>query len=305
MTIPASARQLTENFNPFATQASAVRFSYSKPEDSLLRRLVVRSIEHFTGQPELEKMYLNWAAHPTPNENIFAAAIRLMKVKVAHDAAALQAAPKTGPLLIVANHPFGVVDGLAIMALATQIRPDVKILVHSVLCQPPELKDYLLPIDFSGTSEARTTSATTRRRTVEWLNHGHCVVIFPAGGVATAQNPFIGKAVDAPWHEFVARLTRVAGLKILPVFFEGQNSRIFQIVSHVSFNLRLALVFRESARRMGGVISVKIGTAIDAGGLPHTDGKKAVMNSLRRSTYALGGEDGIKEYLWPSYVKVD
>lgn len=305
MTITASETELDDRFPQFATAASDVRFSYSKPDDRLLRRLVVRGIERFSGQPKLQRMYLDWAAHPTSGENIFAAAMRLMKVKVNCDEAALMAAPKQGPLLIIANHPFGVVDGLAIMAMATRLRPDVKMLVHSVLCQPPELKNYLLPIDFAGTADARNTSATTRRRTVEWLAHGHCVVIFPAGGVATAQQPFTGKAVDAPWHEFVSRLTRVANLKILPVFFEGQNSRLFQIASHISFNLRLALVFRESARRIGGTISAKIGTAIEAASLPHKAGKKAVMQHLRHATYALGGEDGSNEYIWPKYVKVD
>ena len=305
MTIPASSAELIDRFNSFTAPTDGVRFSYSKPEDAFLRRFIVRSIERLTGQPALEKMYRDWAAKPSPGENIFAAAMRLMKVTVTHNQAALKAAPYTGPLLIIANHPFGVVDGLAMMDMATRLRPDVKILVHSLLCQPAELMEYLLPIDFSGTPGARNTSALTRRRTVDWLHAGHCVVIFPAGGVSTAQNPFTGKATDAPWHEFVARLTRVAGLKILPVFFEGQNSRWFQLASHLSFNLRLALVFRESARRIGTAISARIGTAIDASSLPHREGKTAVMKSLRMITYALGEEDGAKEYIWPRYVKVD
>jgi len=294
-----------DGFSFFRTQARDVRFSYSKEGDGWLRRLVVRGIERFTGQPKLQKLYYEWSEQPVPGENIFAAAMRLMNVRIDCDEAALARAPKTGPLLIVANHPFGVVDGLAIMDLATKLRPDVQIMVHSLLCQAPELKDYLLPVDFSGTPEARATSALTRRHAAAWLNRGHCLVIFPSGGVSTAQNPFSGTATDSAWHNFVARLTRVDGLKILPVFFEGQNSRWFQLASHVSYNLRLALLFRESAKRMGGSISAKIGEVIEAGGMPKDGDKNAQMKALRRATYALGGQDGEKEYNWPKYVKVD
>ncbi|MDE2383374.1 MAG: lysophospholipid acyltransferase family protein [Alphaproteobacteria bacterium] len=297
--------QLAEDFHVFSADPSEVRFSYSKPEDPLWKRIIIRGIERLTGQPRLERLYRAWSAAPVPGENLFAAAMRLMQVRVACDEAALAAAPKTGPLLIIANHPFGVMDGLALMHMATRIRPDVKIMVHALLCQPPELKDYLLPVDFSGTAEARATSAATRRRTVDWLARGHCVVIFPAGGVSTAQSPWRGRAVDSAWHEFVARLARAPGLKILPVFFEGQNSRAFHMASHVNYSLRIALLFRESVRRMGGKISAQVGAVIDASALPHAQGKKAVMQDLRRATYALGGQDGSAEFVWPSHIKVD
>jgi putative hemolysin len=308
MTQIADRLDIAEGFHIFSPTPGEVRFSYSKPDDSLAKRMAIRGIERLTGQPRLEELYRQWSANPQPGENIFHAALRLMDVGVDHNEEALAAAPKEGPLLIIANHPFGVVDGLAIMALATKLRPDVKIMVHSLLCQPPETRDYLLPVDFGGTPEARATSALTRRRTVDWLERGHCVVIFPAGGVSTAQRPFKGPATDSVWHEFVARLTRVDGLKVLPIFFHGQNSRFFQLASHINYALRIALLFRESARRMGSSIKATIGTAIDSTSLPHGEGRKAVMTALRRDTYALGGvgsEIADQEFIWPAHIKVD
>ena len=308
MTQIAERLDASESLHIFSPTPGEVRFSYSKPDDSLLKRMAIRGIERLTGQPRLERLYRQWSKAPQSGENIFQAAIRLMDVGVEHNEDALAAAPKEGPLLIVANHPFGVVDGLAIMALATSFRPDVKIMVHSLLCQPPETRDYLLPVDFGGTPEARTTSALTRKRTVDWLERGHCVVIFPAGGVATAQRPFKGQASDCVWHEFVARLTRVDGLKVLPIFFYGQNSRFFQLASHVNYALRIALLFRESARRMGSSIRVTVGTATEGAFLPHAEGKKAVMQHLRRATYALGGiapEMADKEFIWPAHIDFD
>lgn len=300
--------QSEDLFSGFAPTSGAVRFTYSKPEDRLLKRLIVRGVERLTGQPRLERLYRDWSSRPHRGENIFEAAFRVMNITIDCNADALDSAPKTGPLLIIANHPFGVLDGLGIMAMATRIRPDVKILVHSLLCQPPETKQYLLPIDFSGTRAARETSATTRRKAVEWLEQGHCVVIFPAGGVSTSQSPFRGRAVDSAWHEFTARLTRVAGLKVLPVFFHGQNSRLFQIATHSHYTMRIALLFRESARRMGGSIRATIGRVIDAASLPSAAGKGAVMQYLRRATYALGGfsaAEADEEFQWPSHITFD
>ena len=308
MTQIADRLEIFESLHLFSATPGEVRFSYSKPDDSLAKRMLIRGIERLTGQPKLERMYRAWSAAPKSGENIFQAAMRLMDVKVEHNVDGLAHAPKEGPLLIVANHPFGVVDGLAIMALATSFRPDVRIMVHSLLCQPPETRDYLLPVDFGGTPEARTTSALTRKRTVDWLERGHCVVIFPAGGVSTAQNPWKGPASDSVWHEFVARLTRVDGLKVLPIFFHGQNSRWFHLASHINYGLRIALLFRESARRMGGAIKATIGTALDGSSLPHAEGKKAVMQALRRKTYALGGisaEQADREFIWPAHIDFD
>ena len=165
-------------------------------------------------------------------------------------------------MLFVANHPFGVVDGLAMGHLATHVRADTLIMTHSLLCQPPEARDYLLPVDFGGTEEAQATTMATRRRAVNWLNLGHALVVFPGGSVATSQRPFRGPAVEYAWHPFVGKLARLPGVTVVPVYFHGQNSRAFQILSHTNYALRIALLFRESVRRMGTSVKVSVGEPI-------------------------------------------
>ena len=165
-------------------------------------------------------------------------------------------------MLFVANHPFGVVDGLAMGHLATHVRADTLIMTHSLLCQPPEARDYLLPVDFGGTEEAQATTMATRRRAVNWLNLGHALVVFPGGSVATSQRPFRGPAVEYAWHPFVGKLARLPGVTVVPVYFHGQNSRAFQILSHTNYALRIALLFRESVRRMGTSVKVSVGAPI-------------------------------------------
>ena len=282
-----------------------IRFSYSRPEQALWRRAFIRSIEWISGQPKMERLYRSWTANKPEGENIFQAGVRLLDLKIETNEDGWSKVPRKGPVLFIANHPFGVADGLMMGDLVTRVRPDAKIMTHSLLCQPPEARDYLLPVDFGGTKEAQATSVLTRRRTLDWLNAGHAVVVFPAGGVATAQKPFSGKALDLPWHPFIAKLARMPGLTIVPVYFHGQNSRLFQIASHIHYSLRVALVFRETARRIGDLFKVTVGEPFTSSALPVSCDRNTVLTELRRRTVMLGGDEAPpadQAYEWPDYV---
>jgi putative hemolysin len=285
-----------------------VRFSYSRPEQPFLNRSIIRLIEHLSGQPRLERLYREWSATRHPDENIFSAGVRLLDIGIETDEAAWARVPREGPVLFIANHPFGVLDGLMMGHLATRVRPDTKIMTHSLLCQPPEARDYLLPVDFGGTREAQQTSLLTRRRTIDWLRTGHSVVVFPAGGVSTAQSPLFGPALDGAWHPFVTKLARTPGLTIVPVYFHGQNSRLFQLMSHTHYALRIALLFRETARRIGGRFKVSVGDPIRDTDLRAVTDRTGLLQTLRRKTLALAGPDGPDPdhvFVWPRHVHPD
>lgn len=281
-----------------------VRFSYSRPDDPLLKKAVVCGIEKLSGQGFFKRSYLDWAGHGPARENIFAAGIRLLGITLDFDATALAAIPAKGPLLVVANHPFGVADGLALGDLITRVRPDARIMTHSLLYQPPEAARFLLPVDFGGTPQARQRSARTRMAAVQWLKDGQCVALFPAGGVATRQKPTTGPALDLPWHPFVSKLAGVSGVKVQPLFFHGQNSTLFHLASHTHYLLRVALLFRETLRQLGASMPVSIGQAMPGESLPHAKGKQAVADALRFLTYALdnSGQSSATPYVWPKHV---
>lgn len=286
--------------------ASKVRFSYASQTDSFLKRTVIRGIEVATGQVKLRKAYSNWIQTPARSETIFAAGIRLLGIKVEKAGTIPDEALRQGPLLIIANHPFGVADGLAIGDIATKLRSDVKIMTHSLLCQPPEAAQYLLPIDFGPTRGAKQRSAATRKAAVKWLEDGHCLVIFPAGGVATRPRPLKSKALDLPWHPFTARLAAVAGARVLPLYFHGENSTLFHLASHSWYPLRAALFFRETLRQAGSTLRVSLGSAIASDSLPHAEGKGAVVKTLRDATFALadGGTANLaQDFYWPGKAK--
>lgn len=276
-------------------------FTYSHPGMSRFRRNLIRAVERVSGQPMLRSLYLDWAASPPAGETVFDAALRLLRIEAAarwHVPAAT--IPQEGGLLLVANHPYGIVDGLLLGQLGMRLRGNVQILTNAVLCQPPEIRQHLLPIDFSGTAGARKASAHSRKHAIDLLAAGKVVAIFPAGGIATANAPLRGPAFDADWHSFIGRLATVPGVTVLPVFFHGQNSRLFQIASHLSYPLRLAMIFHETRRLMGQRLGMEIGAPLSSAtlrALPKAD----IAPDLRRRVMRLGGRSD-EVFVWPAHV---
>ena len=150
--------------------------------------------------------------------------------------------------------------------------------------------EFMLPVDFAETREAAKTNIETKRRAVETLNQDGAVVIFPGGGVSTSQGWF-GPAKDLEWKRFTAKLVQTSRATVLPLFFHGQNSRLFQIVSQFSLTLRLALLLREVKNKMGLTIDVSIGNPIPFEALAHIKNRQELLNTLRDITYDLGTQD--------------
>lgn len=298
---------MTDTFTFDRPAPPPVEFSYSHPGQSPFRRALIRTVERLSGQRHLRDLYIDWARYgKTPGESVFDAALRLLDVQPSIKGREnLHKVPREGGLLLVANHPFGVVDGLTIGHLGMRLRGDVRIMTNSLLCRVPEVAPHLLQVDFSGTPEARRLTGQTRRQAAELLAAGHVVAVFPAGGVATANAPLRGRAVDPAWHPFVGRLATLPGVTTLPVHFAGQNSRLFQIASHTSYPLRVALIFRETRRRMGHPVALTIGTPMTSEELRQLD-RSAVAETLRRRTMdlaqpALPNPDEV--YHWPRHIR--
>lgn len=271
-----------------------MRFSYSTADQPVLQRAVIQAIERFGGQRKLKKLYFQHQKSVKGGENFFEAAIRLLRMKVEYDVEALAATPAAGPVIFIANHPYGVLDGITLTWLATKVRPDTKVLANDVLCQAPEAAANLLPVAFAPTREARETNVNSRLQAQAWLKDGHAIGIFPGGGVSTSEKPLKGPAVDLPWAPFTAKLLRMSKATVVPVFFVGQNSRLFQLASHTSLTLRLSLVFRETARRIGSRLKVRVGRPIPFEEIAHIEDRGALVMELRKRTFGLARPEDIK-----------
>jgi len=266
-------------------------FSYSDDTQPLLKRKTIQLIEKATGQPRLHKLYLDNQRSPVPGESFWQAAIRKLELLPRFDPATLANIPKTGPVVIIANHPYGVLDGLVMCWLIEQVRKDFFVLTHSLLLRAPEARTNLLPVDFTGTEEAFRTNLATREAARTHLAQGGCVVVFPAGAVSTAPDKLGRKpAIDWPWQPFTAQLIQRSKATVVPIFFGGQNSRLFQIASHVSPTLRLSLIFKEVHDRIGTALPLVIGRPITPDTIEKHSDRKALLHFLRDETYALETE---------------
>ncbi|WP_405054062.1 lysophospholipid acyltransferase family protein [Tabrizicola sp.] len=192
--------------------------------------------------------------------------------------------PRTGPLIMIANHPYGILDGLILGHILQRTRGDFRILANSVFRRAETLNKVLLPISFDATKEAVQLNIDTRATALRYLGDGGAIGIFPGGTVSTAAKPF-GPPMDPSWRNFTAKMIAKSDATIVPLYFEGQNSRLFQIASHLHYTLRLGLLIKEFRSRTDAPVRLVIGDPIPR----HSLGSDptAMMESLRRATYAL------------------
>ena len=262
------------------------RVSYVNPEDPLIRRLLIAAIERLSGQPRLQRLYRQHHCNAGPDDSFWEAAVTQLRLSIDGDLSRLGLVPRQGPLLVIANHPFGVVDGLLASHLVHQVRPDFKLMAHEAIGRAPEVRPNLLPIAFDETRRARLLNIRSCRSALTHLCEGGALVIFPAGRVSTAPRVF-DRAVDAPWKPFVATLIASAKADVLPLYFEGQNDWLFHAGSKFGETLREALLMREVTRRIGARVSLRIGQPMAYEALARFSDRQALLDHLRAVTYGM------------------
>jgi putative hemolysin len=168
------------------------------------------------------------------------------------------------------------------------VRPDFVVLTNAILMRAPEVNGFILPIDFSETEEAQQTNLASRAAARAALEKGGVVVVFPAGAVSTAPDKLgLKPAVDARWQPFVSQLIQRSRATVVPIWFGGQNSRLFQIASHLSYTLRISLIFHEVKSRIGRCLPVVIGAPIQFAAIAGVKDRQALADELRSLVYGL------------------
>ena len=261
--------------------------SYASSGGSPARKGLIRLLENATGRPRLIARAAGYGTEIAAGRDFWQVMLDRYGLWLEVFAGSLEAIPRTGPLVVVANHPFGILDGLVMGHLLALRRDDFRILAHSVFGRAPELDRVILPIDFDGTRAAQARNLATRAEALRHLGAGGAIGVFPGGTVATATTPF-GLPLDPVWRGFTARLVTRACATVVPVYFDGHNSRLFQLVSHLSYTLRMALLIREFGARVDAPVRLAVGTPIPPTALaPLAGDAKAVMDFLRAATYRL------------------
>jgi putative hemolysin len=272
------------------------RISYVDPAAAAWRRHLTQGLQQLTGQRKLERLYDQWRQGvDTPAEGV-AAAIGGLRVDLRYEPGQLAAVPTSGPLVVVANHPFGLLDGLAICHLLHRVRLDVKLMAYHLLYRVPEIRALTLPVGELTSPGGRALTLRTGEVAGEHLRAGGALVAFPAGGVSIA--PYIlGRPHDIPWKPFIAKMVQRHRATVLPVYVDGRNSAWFQVASQFSATLRVALLVHELRRRIGSAVRIRIGDPIPFADLVAIRDRTALTRHLRERTYALAGRRSPNERL--------
>lgn len=194
--------------------------------------------------------------------------------------------PKQGPLVIVANHPFGVIDPVMLARWAARFRPDLKVMTNSLLPDLlPELKDLVIPVDPFGGEGAAKRNLGPMKEALRLLRGGGALLIFPAGEVA-AYRP--GRGVEEPkWTNHLGSLVRRTQATVLPVYFPGSNSALFHTAGLIHPRLRTALLLREFCKREGTTVPMRVGNSIPYTRLKKFEDDESLTRYLRIHTFVL------------------
>jgi len=261
--------------------------SYASSAHSKGGRALIRVLENITGRMSLIRRADGYERELMDGRSFWEVIPERYGLSLDVIGGDLGVIPANGPLIVIANHPYGILDGLMMGHLLQAIRGDFRILANSVFRRAEALNRVLLPISFDDTKEAVKMNLQTRANALQYLSDGGAIGVFPGGTVSTSAKPF-SAPMDPGWRNFTARMIAKSEATVVPIFFAGQNSRLFQIASHLHTTLRLGLLIKEFKARVDEPVRVVIGAPIAAARLaPYRSDPKGMMDFLRRETYAL------------------
>ena len=265
-----------------------VAFTFANSEVNKISQNFIKITELCTGKLTLKKLYDQYLIENNPPENFWHDAIKKLQLNlIPHFHSAIKI-PKEGRLIVVANHAFGVVDGVSMCSLISKIRQDYKMITHKVLRHAEAVKEKIIPIDFTSSKDAIMSNIKARKIAEEFLKNEGVIVIFPSGQIATISK--LGKTIkanDGDWKQFVSKLSIRTNTPILPMFFEGQNSLLFHIANKIGQTFRYSLMMYELKRKIGDTVNVHIGDIISSEKLREIGDLKEITKFIRHKTYAL------------------
>jgi len=265
------------------------RLSYSGTFTNPFKVLSIRAIEWATAKLKLLSMIRSFERDGAPMGVMFwSKAIRHMGIRIDTPPDEIARIPKTGPVVVVANHPHGLVDGMIMAEMVSRVRSDFRILTRSLLTGIPAIEEFMIPVPFPHEDNARQLGLEMRDLTMAHLKNNGVVILFPAGKVASSETWF-GPAIEAEWNVFTHKMIKGSGATILPIHFTGQNSRAYQIANKLAATVRQGLLLYEIKRALFKPQRPYIGEPIPASVLDKWEGNpRGFLAWLREHTLALG-----------------
>ncbi|RLJ40787.1 acyltransferase-like protein [Litoreibacter meonggei] len=219
--------------------------SYANTFTNPWKSWTIRIMELFTGKLHLLFLIRKFERGGVKfGQGFWRDALDVMGIELQTPQEQINNIPKDGPVIFVANHPHGLVDGMVLAELIGRVRTDYKILTRSLLTGVNAIDMFMIPVPFPHEEDALQKNLEMRRKAMEHLNDGGAIVLFPSGVVATSETAF-GPAVEAEWNPFTAKMIHRSGAQVVPIYFQGQNSRAYQIANRLSATLRQGLLIYE------------------------------------------------------------
>ena len=268
--------------------SSAIReLSYAHSARSRRGRALIRLMENATGRLSLIKRAAGYQDEVAQGRDFWQVMIDRYGLSLDVIGGSIDTIPRQGPLIVIANHPYGILDGLILGHLLSVTRGDFRILAHKVFRKAQDLDRIILPVDFDSGNAAVAQNIATRRLAFDYLGQGGCIGVFPGGTVSTAARPF-ARPMDPGWRNFTARMIAKSDATVLPIYFDGQTSRLFQLASHLHSTLRMGLLLKEFRNRVDTPVRIVIGAPIPAHEIAcRKKDARELMDFLRKATYEL------------------
>ncbi len=220
--------------------------TYANSFDSFAKSQTIRAIEWLTGKISILRMIRDFERRGTPEGQAFwGACLEVMGIDLQTPMEQIERIPTEGPVVVVANHPHGLVDGMILAELIGRRRNDYRILTRELLTGLDEVaSSYLIPVPFPYEEDAQRKSVEMRAAAMAHLKQGGVVSVFPSGVVASSKS-MLGPVIEADWNVFTAQMIRRSGATVVPIRFTGENSRWYHMANQVSATLRQGLLLHE------------------------------------------------------------
>lgn len=281
--------QSLENGQDPDTPYDRKKLSYANTFTNPVQRNTIKTLELLTGKLRLLRKVRQFEKMGIPvGQPFWKQALDLLGINLLTKQSEISKIPKKGSLVITANHPHGLVDGMVIAELIGKVRTDYKILTRSLLTGVKQIDQFMIPVPFDHEENALKKSLEMRKSAMDHLENGGVVVIFPSGKVASSETMF-GDVIEGDWNPFTAKLIQKSGANVVPIFFPGSNSRIYQIANQISATLRQGLLIYEVVHAMNKPQKPLVGSLIkqDEISVWKSD-PRGFMRWLRERTLSLG-----------------
>ena len=288
----------------FSDTTKRVSINFGEPDSlqTLFLEFISKPFLKLMGFDEFQKICYRFASDPRPDEFILQKIIDSLGIKLIYNQEKLAQIPLNGPLLVVANHPLALVDGFAIASVIRNHRSDVKTLAISGLKSVPHLKDHMIRVKIGNSRKAKKRNRQATTESIKWLKDGHVLIIFPSGDISLRKHLWNKVAVDPQWSKGLGLLLTRSKANVLPVFFHGQTSFLFQFVRSIHKSLGQLLLLRELLLSRNMTIRFVLGDIVNHEVLTKIGDSRKMVDYLRAATYSLesipfvgGRENGAKK----------